>query len=97
VVYTSFGQPDLWVSLAQQWKVPYYSGDNDWFFDLQTGVDWARYLRVVSTCVSHGSCPGGGGSHSGSSLSPSSGGPVRLAVRGHGRRHTRGRGRHTRH
>jgi len=91
VVYTSFGQTDLWVSLAQQWGVPYYGPDQDWFFDLQDGVDWARYLRVVNPCVSRGSCSGGGGSPSGGPLSGHAGGPVGLAVR-HGRHHGRGHG-----
>jgi hypothetical protein len=56
VVYTSFGQPDQWVTLARRWQVPYYSPDHDYVFDLNDGVDWARYLRVVAPCVSHGTC-----------------------------------------
>jgi hypothetical protein len=56
VVYTSFGQPDKWVTLAQQWNVPYYPPDQDWVFNLRDGVDWARYLRIVQPCVSAGTC-----------------------------------------
>jgi hypothetical protein len=56
VVYTSFGQPDRWVTLAQQYRVPYYAPDQDYVFDLNDGVDWARYLRVVKPCVSEGTC-----------------------------------------
>jgi hypothetical protein len=56
VVYTSFGQPDAWVTLARRWQVPYYAPDRDYVFDLNDGVDWARYLRVVAPCVSQGTC-----------------------------------------
>jgi hypothetical protein len=56
VVYTSFGQPDRWVTLARRWQIPYYAPDHDYVFDLNDGVDWARYLRVVAPCVSQGTC-----------------------------------------
>ncbi|HEV3227827.1 MAG TPA: hypothetical protein VGY97_00015 [Solirubrobacteraceae bacterium] len=56
VVYTSFGQTDKWVTLAQQWNVPYYPPDQDYVFNLRDGVDWASYLRVVQPCVSQGTC-----------------------------------------
>jgi hypothetical protein len=95
VVYTSFGQPDLWVSLAQQWKLPYYAADHDWFFDLAQGVDWGRYLRVVNPCVSRGGCSGGGGSSSGDSSTTGSRGALGVTVRKHNRRHG-GRGAHGR-
>jgi hypothetical protein len=55
-VYTSFGQPDKWVTLARQYNLPYYAGDQDYIFNLNNGVDWQRYLRVVEPCVSQVSC-----------------------------------------
>jgi hypothetical protein len=86
VVYTSFGHPDQWVALAQQWRIPYYAGDRDYIFDLGSGVDWGRYLRVVSPCVSHGSC--GAAAVPRSPVLPV---PVALAHRSRGDRRGRGR------
>jgi hypothetical protein len=56
VVYTSFGQPDAWVTLARRWNIPYYAPDAAYTFHLQDGVDWNKYLRVLYPCVSRGSC-----------------------------------------
>jgi hypothetical protein len=83
VVYTSFGHPDQWVALAQQWHVPYYAGDRDYIFDLGSGVDWGRYLRVVSPCVSRGNCRSGGAPGAGGLPHP--GAAVPLALRSHTR------------
>ncbi|HEV3230352.1 MAG TPA: hypothetical protein VGY97_12820 [Solirubrobacteraceae bacterium] len=91
VVYTSFGQPDRWVTLAQQWGVPYYAGDRDYIFDLGGGVEWGRYLRVVSSCVSRGSCGGGSGGGPGPPH-PGASAPLALRSRGAHQAHGHGRG-----
>lgn len=52
--YTSFGQPDRIVAYARRAHVPRY---HHWYvFDLATGIDWGRYLRVVDPCVSQRTC-----------------------------------------
>jgi len=56
LVYTSFGQPDRWVSFSRAVGAPYYAPDGDYVLNLADGVDWARYLHVVAPCVSAGSC-----------------------------------------
>jgi hypothetical protein len=56
LTYTSFGHEDRWVSLAKRLRVPFNADDGLWFFNLQDGVDWARYLRVLDPCEARGSC-----------------------------------------
>jgi len=56
VQYTSMAQPDKWVGFAKKVGAPYYSPDNDYVLNLASGVDWAKYLRVVDPCVSRGTC-----------------------------------------
>ncbi|HEV3230300.1 MAG TPA: hypothetical protein VGY97_12550, partial [Solirubrobacteraceae bacterium] len=56
VVYTSFGQTDKWVTLAQQLHVPYYAPDQDYVFNLNTGIDWQHNLKVIAPCASQGTC-----------------------------------------
>jgi hypothetical protein len=97
VIYTSFGAPDQWVALAQQWHVPYYSGDHDYIFDLGSGVDWGRFLRVVSPCVSHGSCASAGGAGAvPRTLGPGPHLALRSGTRRRGHGPGRGPGRHRR-
>ena len=53
--YTSFGQADPWVALAQNYGIPKNSyGHYD--FDLRTAVDWQSKLRVADSCVSRRTC-----------------------------------------
>jgi hypothetical protein len=66
--YTSFGAGDPWGTVGRQANVPTFEGAQ--VFDLDTGVDWARYLRVVAPCVSRGGCPHGGGGGGGGGLLP---------------------------
>jgi hypothetical protein len=50
--YTAFGRPDPLVAFAQQAQAESASSVKEyfgrWFLDLAGGVDWARYLRVVT-------------------------------------------------
>jgi hypothetical protein len=52
--YTSFGVPDALVTFAQAngWT----PRDGRYIADIASGVDWARYLRVIAPCVSQGTC-----------------------------------------
>ena len=52
--YTSFGVKDPWAKLGARVGVP--SDGGGYYFDLNDGVDWSRYLRVLHPCVSRGSC-----------------------------------------
>lgn len=52
--YTSFGEQDPMVQVAQGLHLKRWSGE--FYLDLDGGVDWARYLRVVDPCVAQGSC-----------------------------------------
>jgi hypothetical protein len=45
-MYTSFGEPDPLVAIARRAGLRDHSGR--YGFDVRAGVDWARYLRVVS-------------------------------------------------
>lgn len=51
--YTSFGDPDPWVTVAQEAGL--YQFDGMYAFELASGVDWSR-LRVLDPCVSQGTC-----------------------------------------
>jgi hypothetical protein len=57
--YTSFGAPDPWAKVAKRVQVPAFAGA--YLFDIDSGVDWGRYLRVLAPCVSRGKCHSGGG------------------------------------
>ena len=53
--YTSFGVEDpilKWAPTAP--GVTMWNGN--WVLDIASGVDWARYLRVVDPCVAQGTC-----------------------------------------
>jgi hypothetical protein len=52
--YTSFGTPDPLVGFAAAngWA----ADAGDYVGDLRSGVDWARYLRVIDSCVSQRTC-----------------------------------------
>ena len=52
--YTSFGEADPMVGFAQGLRLQRWNGD--YYLDVDSGVDWARHLRVVDPCVSQGSC-----------------------------------------
>jgi hypothetical protein len=52
--YTSFGQPDPWVSLAKRYGIPSSSGR--YYFDLKDTVNWGSTLSVAEPCVSQGVC-----------------------------------------
>jgi hypothetical protein len=52
--YTSFGYQDRMVDFARRNGVPSWQGQ--YIFDVASGVDWARYLRVVDPCHAQGSC-----------------------------------------
>jgi hypothetical protein len=50
--YTSFGLPDPWVKIARDagitpWRNP-ETGKNQYRFDLTTGIDWQRRLRMLT-------------------------------------------------
>ena len=52
--YTSFGAKDPWDTVGEQADAPTYDGG--FVFDVDSGVDWGRYLRVLDPCVSEGIC-----------------------------------------
>ena len=52
--YTSFGAKDPWDTVGEQAGAPPYSGG--FVFDVDKGIDWGRYLRVLDPCVSKGTC-----------------------------------------
>jgi hypothetical protein len=52
--FTSFGAPDPLLSFARRNDWQPYGGV--WVGNLRDGVNWARYLRVIAPCVSHGTC-----------------------------------------
>jgi hypothetical protein len=52
--YTSFGLVDPMVKYAQGLRLERWQGA--YYLDVDSGVDWARHLRVVDPCVSRGSC-----------------------------------------
>jgi hypothetical protein len=58
--FTSFGQPDPWVSLAKEYGIAssYRSdiGQGVYYFDLAKTVNWGSELQVASPCVSRGTC-----------------------------------------
>ena len=53
--YTSFGYADRMVAFAQQAGIP-RSSSGRYYFDLSSGVDWQRHLRVVDPCVAQRTC-----------------------------------------
>jgi hypothetical protein len=58
--YTSFGRLDPFVTYAIAADLPSYFdfsiGRRVYTFDLDSGVDWARYLRVIDPCVTERTC-----------------------------------------
>src|SRR5215207_3135690 len=52
--YTSFGATDPWDTVGEQAKAPAWN--TGYVFDVGSGVDWTRYLRVLDPCVSQGTC-----------------------------------------
>lgn len=52
--YTSFGREDALVTFAKSQGVPMWEGDH--VFDVKSGVDWERRLRVVDPCEASGTC-----------------------------------------
>ncbi len=46
--YTSFGKPDALVVFARAHNMPELDGE--YIFALSSGVDWAKYLRVIAPC-----------------------------------------------
>jgi hypothetical protein len=52
--YTSFGKPNPWVEFARRAGVE--RSDGLYYFDVDSGVDWARHLKVVDPCEARGSC-----------------------------------------
>jgi hypothetical protein len=53
--YTSMGQPNPWLTLAQNNAWPYWAPDNDFVGDLGSDVPWNR-LRVIAPCVAQQTC-----------------------------------------
>ena len=54
--YWSFGVVDPMLTFAQQVDAPYSRHRGQYLFDLQDGVNWARYLRIVAPCVTRANC-----------------------------------------
>ena len=54
--YTSFGVADPIMTWAQGGAPGVTMWNGDWVLDIASGVDWARYLRVVDSCVAQGNC-----------------------------------------
>jgi hypothetical protein len=52
--YTSLGEPGRYAAFGRTWGVPQYQGA--YYFDIASGVNWRRYLRVVRPCVSSRDC-----------------------------------------
>jgi hypothetical protein len=52
--YTSFGKPDQLVVYAREHRVPQVDGE--YIFDLGSGVNWAKYLRVIAPCSGAPAC-----------------------------------------
>ena len=57
VSYTSFGYPDQLAQFARGAGVRQSGGV--YYFDIASGLDWARYLRVIDPAVSRSSQPQG--------------------------------------
>ena len=52
--YRSLGLLGRYAALGKKWGVGTYNGA--YVFDIASGVDWARYLKVVDPCVAQESC-----------------------------------------
>jgi hypothetical protein len=52
--YTSYGRPDPWVRAARGIGVGIWNGA--YYLDVDGGVDWGGYVKVVDPCVAQGSC-----------------------------------------
>ena len=56
--YTSFGLPDPWVRFGR--SAGGIESDGSYILELDSGVDWGQFLRVVHPCESRGRCRRGG-------------------------------------
>ena len=52
----SFGLDDRWVGIARAVGAPYWEPDRRYAINIRSGVDWARYLRVIAPCVARRTC-----------------------------------------
>jgi hypothetical protein len=52
--YTSFGDPDPLVGYVRRLGLRRWSGE--YYLDVDSGVEWARYLRVLDPCLARASC-----------------------------------------
>jgi hypothetical protein len=52
--FTSYGGQDPWVQFARKAGADHWDGL--WYFDVDGGVDWRRYLEVVDPCTARGAC-----------------------------------------
>ncbi|MBA2629447.1 MAG: hypothetical protein H0U84_00295 [Thermoleophilaceae bacterium] len=52
--YTSFGRTDPWVDVARSAGLERWRGS--FYFDMDSGVDWRRHLKVVHPCVANRTC-----------------------------------------
>ncbi|MBN1530820.1 MAG: hypothetical protein JW895_17290 [Thermoleophilaceae bacterium] len=52
--YTSFGKPDPMVRVVQGLRLQKSGGA--YYLDVDSGVDWARHLRVLDPCTAAGTC-----------------------------------------
>ncbi len=52
--YRALGRSGRYAALGKKWGVGTYGGA--YLFDIDSGVDWGRYLRVVDPCVSQRNC-----------------------------------------
>jgi hypothetical protein len=54
--YRSFGVGDPLAAFAAKQTASVTARDGSWYFDLASGVDWSRDLRVLNPCVAEGRC-----------------------------------------
>lgn len=52
--YTALGHPGRFAALGRKWGAPTYEGA--YAFDIRSGINWRKKLRVVRPCVSRGRC-----------------------------------------
>jgi hypothetical protein len=54
VQYRAFGHPGRYAQLGRKWGVGTYKGA--YVFDVDSGVDWGRHLKLVHPCVARRAC-----------------------------------------
>jgi hypothetical protein len=54
VQYRSLGLPGRYAALGKKWGIGTWNGA--YVFDIASGIDWARYLKVVDPCVAAQTC-----------------------------------------